>query len=277
MDLRVDSELERKVERMSKILIGCPTFGIDKHPGKWLNSLLQIVLDLNRVGITYGFCFPYRKSIHKAENTIIRTALTNKYTHILRLDDDVWGIQPGDIIKLLRADKDFISAVMFIRGFPYSRCAFRKTYPEMSYLECERRGQDAWDEVDGDGVQPVDLTAFPFTLFKTSIYDRMTHPYFDAENKLSPDAAFCEKCKGLGIQPYAHMDVQINHEDVTPWNRLFLFNAAAREMLMTRKIDPTRGDYELLKEMFGEDGLKDLYILKETGREPKIDSNNSPE
>ena len=252
-----------------KILIACPTFGLDPHPGKWLSALLIILQDLKRAGIEYGFSFQYRKQIHKAENLIIRTALTNKFTHLLRLDDDIWGVQPGDVMKLVNAEKDFISAVMFIRGFPYSRCAFRKVDKSLTLQECEARGRGTLEEVDGDGIQAVDLTAFPFTLFNTEIYTKMKYPFFDAANKESPDANFCQKCLDLGIQPYVHMDVQINHAEVTPWNRLFLFNCDARQMLMTKKLDPTDPMYKALAHLFGEDGMKDLYTLKGTGKEPK--------
>lgn len=262
----------------TKILIGCPTFGLDRDPSRWLNSLLIVCLDLIRLDIPFGFLFPYRQTIHAAENRILTSAITGKYTHVLRMDDDVWGVQPGDIQKLLKADKEFISAVMFIRGFPYSRCAFRKRPPfrDRTLLECEKIGRQALEEVDGDGVLPVDLTAFPFTLIKTSIFDRMTYPYFDSEKPESPDAQFCQKCADLGIQPYVHMDVQVNHENVTPWNRLALFNADARRLLMQRLLDPTDPMYKPLVELFGEDGCKDLYILKGTGREPKILLNEDP-
>lgn len=248
----------------TKILIACPTFGLDPHPGKWLASLMVAIQDLRQRDIKYGFIFPYRKRIHAAENQIVKTALTNGFTHILRLDDDIWGVQPGDVLKLLDADKDFISAVMFIRGFPYSRCAFKKRDPNMSLLECEKRGRGALEEIEGDGVQPVDLTAFPFTLIKTTVYDKMKYPYFDEKDPASPDASFCQKCLDLGIQPYVHMDVQINHQEVTPWNRLGLFNAEARRLLMTKQLDPTSHLYGPLVELFGEDGCKDLYTLKGT-------------
>jgi hypothetical protein len=252
----------------TKILIACPTFGLDPNPGKWLMSMLTVVQDLKRVGADFGFMMPYRNTIHKAENKIIKFALTGKYTHILRMDDDIWGIKQGDVLKLLAADKDFISAVMFIRGFPYSRCAFVKKNKSMTLLECEKMGRGALDEVDGDGVVPVDLTAFPFTLIKTTVFDKMTYPWFDESKKEAPDAQFCQKCADLGIELWAHLDIQVNHQEVTPWNRLGLFNAEARRLLMEKRVDPTDRMYAPLVEMFGVDGMKDLYILKGTGKEP---------
>jgi hypothetical protein len=259
-----------------KVLIACPTFGLDPNPGKWLMSVFTIVQDLRHAGIDFGFMMPYRNTIHKAENKIIKFALTGKYTHILRLDDDIWGLKSGDVLRLLAANKDFISAVMFIRGFPFSRCAFVKKDKTMTLLECEKAGRGALEEVDGDGVVPVDLTAFPFTLWNVDIFTKLTYPWFDEKNPVSPDAQLCQKCLDIGVQPYAHMDIQINHQDVTPWNRLGLFNAEARRLLMERTIDPTDRMYAPLVEMFGEDGLKDLYILKGTGREPKITASDNP-
>jgi len=253
-----------------KILIGMPTFGLDPNPNRWLATLLVILQDLKRAGVEYGFNFQYRKTIHKAENEIIRCALVNNFTHILRLDDDIWGVQPGDVMKLLNADKDFISAVMYIRGFPYMRCAFVKKDPKMTLQECEKGGRDTLIEADGEGIVPVDLTAFPLTLFKTSIYSKMKYPWFDAKEECTADAQFCQKCLDLDIQPYAHMDIQINHMEVTPWNRLFLFNSDARQLLMKRKLNPAHKNFKAMVELFGEDGCKDLYILKGTGKEPKI-------
>ena len=262
---------EKKAELASKlkILVALPTFGLDPNPGRWLTSLLITLQDLRRAGVDYGFCFQYRKNIHKAENQIIKTALVNGYTHILHFDDDIWGVEPGDIIKLLNADKDFISAVMYVRGFPYSRCAFNKV-PECknkTLFECEKIGRHTLEEVDGAGVVPVDLTAFPYTLIKTEVYTKMKYPWFDVLCPESPDAQFCQKCADVGVQPYVHMDIQISHQEVTPWNRLFLFNCDARRLMMQKKFDLTRPDHKMLVEMFGEDGTKDLYTLKGTGRE----------
>lgn len=270
-------EQEKKAAKVNKVLIACPTFGVDPNPGRWLMSLLTIMQDLKRANVEYGFMAPYRNTIHKAENKIIQRALTAGYSHILRLDDDIWGIQPGDVLKLLAADKDFISAVMFIRGFPYSRCAFVKKYPKMTLKECQMSGRGTLDEVDGDGIQRIDLSAFPFTLMKTDIFTKITYPWADEKDPTAVDAQLCQKLADVGVELYAHMDIQINHQDVTPWNRLGLFNAEARRLLCEKKFDPTDPMYVALVEMFGEDGMKDLYILKGTGREPKITPSNCTE
>lgn len=251
-------------EAKIRILIGCPTFGLDPNPKRWLWSLATAINDLHRRGIPCSFCFPYRKKIHEADNQIVRIGLTEKFTHILRMDDDIWGIEKGDVYKLLDADKEFISGVMYTAGFPYARCACTKIDKTKTLQFIEKNVGDYLKEVSGDGVQPCDLTATPFTLWKTSLFDKLTPPYFDHKDECSPDAVFCQKCLDNGIQPFVHMDIQLNHREVTPWNRLHLFNSDARKMLMLGQLDPTSKLYEELVEMFGKDGKKDLMMLKGT-------------
>jgi hypothetical protein len=246
----------------TKIMIGCPTLGLTPDPSKWLISLLTTIQDLRRAGIDMAFCFPFRKEVRQADNQIVRTAMSTKCTHILRMDDDIWGVQPGDIMKLLAADKEFISAIMYIRGFPYSRCAFNKKDKTKTLQEIEVLGGSHVVEVDGTGIQPCDLTATPYTLWKMSLFEKLLYPYFNPRDKGSPDTVFCQKCLSNGIQPYTHLDVQLNHQDVTPWNRLFLFNAEARRLMSNKMLDPTCEMYKVLAEEFGEDGEKDLYMLK---------------
>ena len=246
----------------TKVMIGCPTLGLGADPSKWLMSLIITIQDLRRAGIDMSFCFPYRKKIHDADNQIVQTAMMSKCTHILRMDDDIWGVHNGDILKLLDADKEFISAVMYIRGFPYSRCAFNKTDKSKTLQEIEALGGSHVVEVDGMGIQPCDLTATPYTLWKVSLFEKLFYPFFNPNDKGSPDTVFCQKCLDNGIQPYTHLDIQLNHQDVTPWNRLFLFNAEARRMLSNRMLDPTCEMYKVLAAEFGFDGEKDLYTLK---------------
>lgn len=250
---------------MVKILIGCPTFGLTPDPRRWLASLLTTLQTLRRNNIDFGFCFPYRKPIYPADNQIVSLGIMNGYTHILRMDDDIWGVQKTDILKLLDADKEFISGVMYTCGFPYARCAFNKVNKNETLQDIAKTSAGHLKEVIGDGVQPCDLTAFPYTLWKTSMFNKIKYPYFDQKDEGPADSVFCQKCLDLGIQPYVHLDVQLNHREVTPWNRTFLYNSESRRLLHTKQIDPTSELYALLSEQFGEDGMKDLLEIKGVG------------
>jgi hypothetical protein len=263
----------------TKILIACPTFGLEPNPGKWLSGiLLQTIQDLRRAGVKFGvadengpvpqidhgFCFPYRKKIHAAENMIVQTALTEGYTHILRMDDDVWGGRPGDVLRLLAADVPVISALMPQGSFPFAWCAFTRTDKTKSIKEIATMsdGSGLLQPIRGKGIQQVEFTATPYTLIKTEVFDKWLYPWHDPKDECAPDAAFCQKLLDLGIPLYAHADIQLCHRHVTPWNRLFLFNAEARYLLASRALDPTSTLYRELSEMFGPDGMKDFYTLK---------------
>lgn len=260
----IKSVAEQTAKEKVKVLLACPTFGITPDPRRWLNTLLTAVNDLHNAGAKTGYLFPYRRQIHAADNQIINIALMNGYTHILRMDDDIWGVEKGDVLKLLAANKEFISAVMYIRGFPYAKCAVKKKPGVTKTLqEIGASGSgDYLDEACGRGIQQVDLTAMPFTLFQTSMFKKLTHPYHDAKIAGQPDSVFCQKCADAGIQIFAHMDIQVCHGEVTPWNRLYLYNAEAREALYNRRIDPTTELYRTLSEEFGPDGMKDPMMLK---------------
>lgn len=258
-----------------KILIGCPTFGIDPDPRRWMTSMLTASNEIVRMGGEVNYCFPYRKGVCDADNQIVKTAIAIEADYILRLDDDIWGVQRGDITKLLEADKEFISAVTFTNDFPYALMAGNKKDKSMSLKYIRSNDGNFLDEITGHGIQTCDLTATPFTLWKVSMFDKFLYPFFVKEPECPPDSTFCDKCAGLGIQPYVHMDIQLNHREVTPWNRLHLFNSRARELLMKRKLDPTTAIYKKMADMFGEDGLKDLLSLKGTLEEGKIKNENT--
>lgn len=246
-----------------KVLIGCPTFGIEPDPRRWLNSLMTTVNDLHRAGAQTSYFFPYRRRVQDADNEIINRALMNGFTHILRMDDDIWGVEKGDILRLLEADKEFISAVTYTAGFPYAKFACRKKPGvKLSLQEIGRTKGDYLDETTGEGVQPTDLTATPYTLWKSSLFQKILYPFFDPKLPGPPDAIFCDKCLAAGIQPFVHMDVQLNHRNVTPWNRIYLYNAEIRQALFKGRIDPTEPGYKELVKEFGKDGQKDLFTLK---------------
>jgi hypothetical protein len=207
--------------------------------------------------------FPvYRKPITEAENEIVNCAITTGADYILRMDDDIWGYQQGFINKLLDADKEYISGTMFAAGFPYSRCAFKRKDPSHSLIDIYKGKLLELDEVEGTGVQPCDLTATPFTLIKTSIYEKILTPYYENVTGVGQDSVFCQKLLDAGIQPYCHLDVQLNHRHVTFWNRHYLFNADARMLLQAKAIDRTSPLFNLLAPDFGEDGQKDILQLK---------------
>src|SRR5690242_5405702 len=104
-------------DKANKVLIACPTLGLNQDPNEWLVSLLSIINQVRALGLTYACLFPHKMSWWKANNFIWDTALENKFDYILRIDDDIWQVAPNAVEKLFAADKDVIGAAYPNRRF----------------------------------------------------------------------------------------------------------------------------------------------------------------
>jgi hypothetical protein len=253
---------EHKIpKKQISVLMACPTFGLDPNPNQFLNTFLGAMNEFIIRGWRVSTFFPYRRPIIVAENEITNLAITHGFDYIFRMDDDINGFQAGMVNKLIDADKEIISGVMFTAGFPYSLCAFNKKDKSKSLIDIFDKKELELTEVEGRGVQPCDMTATPFTLIKTTIFEKILTPYYEAKGDTAVDSLFFQKLLDAGIQPYVHMDVQLNHRHVTSWNRHFLYNAEARALLHNNLIDKSTEVYKVLAETFGEDGSKEPLKL----------------
>jgi hypothetical protein len=287
-------------KRPITVLMACPTFGLEPNPGKWHTTFICALNEFSLRGWKVMTWCPYRRPVVDADNEITSMAITQGYDYIFRMDDDISGFQDGFVNKLIDADKDIISGAMYTAGFPYSRCAFKKKDKSKTLIEIYEKKLMELEEVEGSGIQPCDMTATPFTLIKTSIFEKIYAPYYGStqsseitrrklttildlveggelskekavndileetrDRKAAPDSCFFQKLLDAEIQPYVHMGVQVNHRHVTPWNRHYLYNAEARAMMQNGLIkDKESAIYKTLAEQFGEDGKKDLLMLK---------------
>src|SRR5437773_451894 len=74
----------------------------------------------------FFFFSPHRMSIDNARNTAAKLAMGYECTHLMFLDDDV--LCPTDAIeKLVKADKDIICGLVYLRGYPFHVMAFKET------------------------------------------------------------------------------------------------------------------------------------------------------
>jgi hypothetical protein len=248
--------------KVPSVLMGIPTFGLYPDPNRWLATFLGALNEFSLRGWKVGTYFVYRKPVVDADNEIAHAAISTGADYVFRMDDDIWGFQPGYVNKLIDADKEFISGVMNVAGFPYARCAFVRKHPEKNLNDIFKNREFELVEVTGQGAVPCDMTATPFTLIKTTVYEKILRPYYDKIEGVAPDSTFCQKLLDAGIQPYAHMDVLLNHREVTPWNRHYLYNAEARAMLASKSLSEDSELFNILAKDFGPDGRKDPQMLK---------------
>jgi len=215
-----------------------------------------------RYEITYHFA--YRRPVHMAEEYLVKTAMFNKCTHILLMDDDIFDITVADLNKLIDAKKEFISGVMHASKFPHAMCVFRRYDTTKRVIdmpadnsmyrlyevpatctnpECNLQ-QTHWDvnfcpgcgeELDL-AIQPCDLTPFPFTLIDLKVFDKVKKPWFHCTNGYPTDSWFCDRLLEAGIQPYAHMLVRLNHAGVTDETKPHFMNMGMAKMNKTKAV-----------------------------------------
>lgn len=214
-----------QVEVTPRILIGVP---ILSWTHEFAESFLKFWTDL----MTYqhkgrrfhvGYRFVYRKPVHMAEEELAQLAVDSGCTHILLMDDDIYDVTPEDLLKLLDADKDVISGIMYASGFPHAMCAFRRYSLDTKVADQPiLKGPCRLYEVPPEqrvGVQPIDLVPFCFTLIKTSVFAKIPKPWFTCNTQAPTDSWFMDTVMNAGIKPFAHFDVWLNHRGVTRFNQ----------------------------------------------------------
>lgn len=217
-------------EVIPKILIGVPILA---WTHEFATSFLKFWTDLmtyQRKGKKFhvGYEFAYRRPVHMAEEELVFAAQQSGCTHILLMDDDIYDVTADDFVKLLDADKDVISGIMFASGFPYAMCAFRRYDTSVKVADMPvQEGTARLYEVPADqreGVQEVDLIPFCFTLIKLSVFDKLKKPYFTCDTQAPTDSWFMDSVMDKGIKPHAHFDVWLNHRGVTRYNQPHWWN-----------------------------------------------------
>lgn len=223
-----------------KILFSCPIIDIQYQ---WFMGFLQVQEQLKKYETE--FFFPYRQPINTANEAMAERALEGSFDYLLRMDDDIWDVPDDALEKLLIADKEFISCVSYASGFPYQRCAFRKANPLASLIEIGQAQAGGLKETGGQGVKEVDMSAFPFTLIKTSVFKKIKPPWFNHTLTVPLDNFFCQALLDNGIQPYVHMDLQVTHRGIAYWNRWHRFISDAEFMISTGQFGPLHPQWNL--------------------------------
>lgn len=208
-------------EVIPKILIGVPILA-------WTHEFAESFLNFWTGLMTYqhkgrkfhvGYKFAYRRPVHMAEEELAQFAVEAGCTHLLLMDDDIYDVTPEDLLKLLDADKDVISGIMYASGFPHAMCAFRRYNLETKVADQPiLKGPCRLYEVPPEqrvGVQPIDLVPFCFTLIKTELFKKLPRPWFTCNTQAPTDSWFMDSVMDSGIKPFAHFDVWLNHRGVT--------------------------------------------------------------
>lgn len=251
-----------------KILIGV---SILAYSHEFVQSFLKFWTELclmkhkeRDIQITYHFCF--RRPVHMAQEELAEIAIAAGCTHLLLMDDDIYDVTFQDLLNLIDADKDVVGGIMFTSRFPYAMCAFRRydlktRVAEQPILD----GVARLYEVPPDqhhGVQECDLIPFGFTLIKTKVFQDIPKPWFHCDTQAPTDSWFMDAILDLGIKPYAHFGVLLNHNGCTVVTRPYLYQMEMAKIQASPKnrVIPLTGE-EMQRHMMAMDlKMKDAEL-----------------
>lgn len=230
-----------------RIMIGIPILRVTYE---FLESFLKFWTSLmaahdKRYEVCYHFM--YRKPVHMAEETLVKTAQYNKCTHLLLMDDDIYDVTPDDLNKLYEADKDVIGGIMNASKFPHAMCAFRRYELDKKVVDmpvakgmyrlyeipaiCDSCGaaQSHYDVAhcphcgaeQSNLIQRADLIPFCFTLIKLDVFNKIKRPWFHCTNDYPTDSWFADRLLESGLSEHAHFGVRLNHAGITDENKPF--------------------------------------------------------
>ena len=100
-----------KKEKKINVFVATPMYG-GMCTGYFTQSLITLGHALQQNGISMGFSAMFNESlIQRGRNALAHTFMTNKqYTHLMFIDADI-KFHPGDIVKMIKSDKDIICGI----------------------------------------------------------------------------------------------------------------------------------------------------------------------
>jgi GT2 family glycosyltransferase len=192
----------------TKILIGLST-GENIRRAEFLPSFIGLERPPN--------CFT--SSVHgqspaKSRNIIIQQALDNECTHVFLVDDDM--ILPSDTLKkLLKHDKDIVTGLYLLRGFPHRPALFDKAY---------NNGKCKFTSLTPglSGLVPAVNCGLGCVLIRTRVFREVIKPWVRLgeieQDEWCDDVGFFNRCRKAGFSIWCDLDAPAGHmTNVTIW------------------------------------------------------------
>jgi len=221
--------------REPRVLVACPTLGLNPDPDIWLNSLIRILNGFRRENFTHAVFCPYKQLWWQANNLIWDCAFSEKFDYILRIDDDIHGVPDDAVSMLLNANKDVIGAAYCNQRYPYTVNAMVRSADD-TFANIYKGSTKAyvqsvqWHGYEGTGVEHVELIGFGMTLIKVAPFKFLERPMYKGEEDCPDDSYFAQVCLDNKIEQFVHWGVRLKHRHVTFQNAGHLYNADTLEM-----------------------------------------------
>ncbi len=145
-------------------------------------------------------------SVPQNLNKIVDEAISNKCTHVFIVEDDSM-FHPATVINLLTHDVPVVAGLCPNRNPPF----FPYIYQDSSDKGIQYRALTKRDR----GLIKVGATGMGGILIKTSVFDKLTKPYFNTyfigEVEWGQDVHFAKSLIDAGIDVYCDLNVPIWH------------------------------------------------------------------
>lgn len=179
-------------------------------PEEWTRvDFMRNLLTLKRGdGVAFSYYHHTRSPIQVARQAVSDYALNSGFDWLVMLDDDAQF--PSDLLnRLLKHDKDIVTAIAYQRMPPHGICIFQ-------HVEPGAITGTPMEGIEHTGLRQIDVSGLHCSAIKTSVFKRLkdagiTQYYGGFENKVGEDFAFFNNCKKAGIAAYCDTDLISGH------------------------------------------------------------------
>lgn len=140
----------------------------------------------------------------EARNKLVVSVLSSEADYLFFMDSDSI-VTPADLDKLVKANKDIISGIYFMRGMPYNPVIYESDWKGKGYIFLKEMKE---------GIQRIDGCGMGCCLIKRKVFETIRKPWFEFNrfgNGSTEDFDFCKKLDREGFRIFAHWGVKIGH------------------------------------------------------------------
>lgn len=184
-----------------KLMIAVPTAGFIRHA--------PFIDYYNQIEKPDGtLCtFSHGASPAKGRNLMIEAALQNNCTHILFIDDDM-APKPDVLKRLISHDKDVVTALYLMRGYPHLPLVFDEVFSDGKNKHMFL--------VEGlNGLVEVTNCGFGCVLIKTEVFKSMEQPWVTLgeleKDGWCDDISFFNRVREAEFKIYCDLDAHVGH------------------------------------------------------------------
>lgn len=191
--------------------------GLDLNKPGFITSIVKLIQDWDaKEKNPILFELRLRKLLHMGQQELVMSALSNRCTHILFVEDDTTYIPDGALRRLLNHDVDVVGAYAYSRHYPHYSMIFNKMHPhtDKPWLGEELPGVSIIDP--DEGLKEVGMVPYQFTLIKTSVFTKIEAPWFFYDHRCErlTDFWFADRCFEKGIKIHCDSDLIVQHDGI---------------------------------------------------------------